>query len=134
MAIKDKMLMITPTTLTLVKERTYRELFKSIDEKMLTIKCLGIKEKKETMTHVKKTLYVKNISWPYYQGLHACSQGFHSPWASYLGHGSPVWACSQGMACMLVLSQSHGSSHGNATKAKATPMSTLLRENQKPIN
>lgn len=58
MAIKDKMLMITPTTLTLVKERTYRELFKSIDEKMLTIKCLGIKEKKETMTHVKKKNFI----------------------------------------------------------------------------
>ena len=62
MAIKDKMLMITPTTLTLVKERTYRELFKSIDEKMLTIKCLGIKEKKETMTHVKKKRYLWKTS------------------------------------------------------------------------
>jgi len=44
--IKDNMILITPKTLTLVKERKNRELFKSIYEKMLMIKCLRINNNK----------------------------------------------------------------------------------------
>lgn len=145
-AIKDNMLMITPTTLTLVKKRKNRELFKSIDEKMLKIKLRN--KIKERDWHMQKNfLCGKHLAGMLprpWACLHACfqgqcsprgcNQGFHSPWASYLGHGSLMWARNQGLACVLALSQGHGSPCGHEAKGKATLVDTLPRENQNPIN